>query len=289
MREIILDTETTGLNHLNGDRLIEIGCIELVNRIPSGREFHRFVNPQRDVPAEAESVHGISTAFLRDKPLFADVAGEFLEFIAQDAIVIHNAAFDIGFLNFELGRLSLGAITMDRVTCTLQLAQAAASGRPEQSRCAVQALRHRQYQAHQARRARRLAAAGRGLHRAAGRSPGGLHRLRRRHQYADGRRAGAAAARHRCAASGAASRRGCRRSWKPRMPPSSKRWARRPSGAASSPPPTTLKLLPHRLAANLASSRQLVAGIHVGARVDCCRYAGSRGRAGMTTLAGFAG
>ena len=75
------------------------------------------------MPAEAEAIHGLSTAFLRDKPLFADVAGEFLEFIAQDAIVIHNAAFDIGFLNFELGRLSLGPITMDRVTCTLQLAQ----------------------------------------------------------------------------------------------------------------------------------------------------------------------
>ncbi len=123
MREIILDTETTGLNPNGGDRLIEIGCIELVNRIPSGREFHRFINPQRDVPAEAEAIHGLSTAFLRDKPLFADVAGEFLEFIAQDAIVIHNAAFDVGFLNFELGRLSLGPITMDRVTCTLQLAK----------------------------------------------------------------------------------------------------------------------------------------------------------------------
>ena len=103
MREIILDTETTGLNPNGGDRLIEIGCIELINRIPSGREFHRFVNPQRDVPAEAEAVHGLSTAFLKDKPLFADVAGEFLEFIAGDAIVIHNAAFDVGFLNFELG------------------------------------------------------------------------------------------------------------------------------------------------------------------------------------------
>jgi DNA polymerase-3 subunit epsilon len=123
MREIILDTETTGLNPQGGDRLIEIGCIELVNRIPSGREFHRFINPERDVPAEAEAVHGLSTSFLKDKPLFAAVAGEFLEFVAQDALVIHNAAFDIGFLNFELGRLSLGAITMDRVTCTLQLAR----------------------------------------------------------------------------------------------------------------------------------------------------------------------
>ena len=84
MREIILDTETTGLNPQGGDRLIEIGCIELINRIPSGREFHRFINPERDVPPEAEAVHGLSTAFLKDKPLFADVAGEFLEFIAGD-------------------------------------------------------------------------------------------------------------------------------------------------------------------------------------------------------------
>ena len=123
MREIILDTETTGLNPQGGDRLIEIGCIELINRIPSGREFHRFINPERDVPPEAEAVHGLSTAFLKDKPIFADVAGDFLEFLAGDSIVIHNAAFDVGFLNFELGRLSLGAITMDRVTCTLQLAR----------------------------------------------------------------------------------------------------------------------------------------------------------------------
>ena len=123
MREIILDTETTGLNPQGGDRLIEIGCIELINRIPSGREFHSFVNPERDVPREAEAVHGLSTDFLKDKPLFTEVAPRFLEFIAHDGLVIHNAAFDIGFLNFELGRLSLGPITMDRVTCTLQLAK----------------------------------------------------------------------------------------------------------------------------------------------------------------------
>jgi DNA polymerase-3 subunit epsilon len=123
MREIILDTETTGLNPQGGDRLIEVGCVELVNRIPSGREFHRFINPERDVPAEAVAVHGLSGDFLKDKPLFADVAAEFLAFIGEDALVIHNAAFDIGFLNFELGRLSLGNITMDRVTCTLQLAR----------------------------------------------------------------------------------------------------------------------------------------------------------------------
>lgn len=123
MREIILDTETTGLDPQKGDRLIEIGCIELINRIPSGREYHCFINPERDVPAEAERVHGISTDFLKDKPKFAEVAHGFLEFIAEDGLVIHNAAFDIGFLNFELSRLSLGSIAMDRVTCTLQLAK----------------------------------------------------------------------------------------------------------------------------------------------------------------------
>ncbi len=123
MREIVLDTETTGLDPKGGDRLIEIGCVELLNRIPTGREFHRYVNPERDVPAEAVAVHGLSADFLKDKPRFAEVAHEFLAFIAEDALVIHNAGFDIGFLNAELGRLSGPEITMDRVTCTLQLAR----------------------------------------------------------------------------------------------------------------------------------------------------------------------
>jgi DNA polymerase-3 subunit epsilon len=123
LREIVLDTETTGLDPRKGDRLIEIGCIELANRIPTGREFHRFINPERDVPAEAEAVHGLSTAFLLDKPLFAAVAEEFLDFIAGDALVIHNAAFDVGFLNMELERLKHPAIHMSRVVDTLQLAR----------------------------------------------------------------------------------------------------------------------------------------------------------------------
>ncbi len=123
MREIILDTETTGLDPKSGDRLVEVGCVELLNRIPTGREFHRYINPERDVPAEAVAVHGLSGTFLEDKPLFAHVAGEFLEFIGEDSLIIHNASFDIGFLNAELGRISLPAITMDRVTCTLQLAR----------------------------------------------------------------------------------------------------------------------------------------------------------------------
>ena len=123
LREIVLDTETTGLDPRKGDRLIEIGCIEIVNRIPTGREFHKFINPERSVPAEAEAVHGLSTQFLLDKPLFAEVAGDFLDFIAGDTLVIHNATFDVGFLNAELERLKLGPIAMSRVVDTLQLAR----------------------------------------------------------------------------------------------------------------------------------------------------------------------
>lgn len=123
LREIVLDTETTGLDARKTDRLIEIGCIELVNRIPTGREFHRFINPERNVPAEAEAVHGISTQFLLDKPLFAQVAPDFIDFIAGDTLVIHNAAFDVGFLNAELERIAGPVITMSRVVDTLQLAR----------------------------------------------------------------------------------------------------------------------------------------------------------------------
>jgi DNA polymerase-3 subunit epsilon len=123
IREIVLDTETTGLDPNKGDRLIEIGCVELYNRIPTGREFHRFVNPERDVPAEAQAVHGLSTEFLKDKPRFHGIVEEFLEFIAGDVLVIHNAAFDIGFLNAELARLGKPAIAMSRVVDTLALAR----------------------------------------------------------------------------------------------------------------------------------------------------------------------
>lgn len=123
MREIILDTETTGLDPKNGDRLIEIGCIELINRMPTGREYHQLINPEREVSAEAEAVHGISTAALKAKPLFADVAEAFLDFIGDDVLVIHNAGFDVAFLNAELTRVSRAAITMDRVIDTLMLAR----------------------------------------------------------------------------------------------------------------------------------------------------------------------
>ena len=124
MREIVLDTETTGLDPKRGDRLIEIGCIELINRNPTGVEFHAFINPQdRDVHPDAERVHGISSVFLKDKPLFSAVANDFMDFIGASMLVIHNATFDIGFINMELERIKGQIITMDRVTDTLALAR----------------------------------------------------------------------------------------------------------------------------------------------------------------------
>ncbi len=124
LREIVLDTETTGLDAARGDRLIEIGCVEIVNRVPTGVEFHRFINPEtRDVHADAERVHGIKTSFLKDKLLFKAVARDFLEFIGDAPLVIHNASFDIGFINMELDRLKMTTIEMSRVVDTLQLAR----------------------------------------------------------------------------------------------------------------------------------------------------------------------
>jgi DNA polymerase-3 subunit epsilon len=124
LREIVLDTETTGLDAKNGDRLIEIGCVEIVNRIPTGVEYHAFICPEdREVHPEAFQVHGISTEFLRDKPLFAAVADEILEFLKDSPLVIHNAQFDAGFINMELNRLGLPSIGRDRLVDTLEIAR----------------------------------------------------------------------------------------------------------------------------------------------------------------------
>ncbi len=123
MREIVLDTETTGLNPLTGDRLVEIGCVEIYNRIPTGQVYHVYLNPQRDMPIEAFNVHGLSTEFLSDKPLFADVVDDFLAFIADAPLVIHNAAFDIGFINAELAKVGRPPISFERVIDTLMLAR----------------------------------------------------------------------------------------------------------------------------------------------------------------------
>src|SRR6202163_810317 len=123
MREIVLDTETTGLDPLRGDRLVEIVCVEILNRMPTGQTFHRHLNPERDMPAEAFAVHGLSSEFLADKPLFAHVVVEFLEFIADAPLVIHNASFDIGFINAELDRIKRPAIARDRLVDTPLLAR----------------------------------------------------------------------------------------------------------------------------------------------------------------------
>jgi DNA polymerase III subunit epsilon len=123
VREIVLDTETTGLDPLQGDRLVEIGCIELVNRFPSGQTFHAYLNPERGMPAEAFAVHGLSEEFLKDKPLFATVADAFLGFLGEAPLVIHNAGFDIGFLNAELERAGRPSIGRERLIDTLLLAR----------------------------------------------------------------------------------------------------------------------------------------------------------------------
>src|SRR5437899_7438598 len=132
MREIVLDTETTGLDPLRGDRLVEIGCIEIFNRMPTGQTFHRHLNPERDIPAEALAVHGLSSEFLADKPLFAHVVDEFLEFVGDAPLVIHNASFDIGFLNAELERIKRPAIARERLVDT----------RSEEHTSELQSLRH---------------------------------------------------------------------------------------------------------------------------------------------------
>lgn len=123
MREIVLDTETTGLEAHGGDRVVEIGCVEMVNRILTGNVYHVYINPERDMPQEAFNVHGLSGEFLSDKKKFLEIADEFLDFIADDTLVIHNAAFDIGFLNAELDRAGRPVIARDRVVDTLALAR----------------------------------------------------------------------------------------------------------------------------------------------------------------------
>ena len=123
MREICLDTETTGLDPKDGHKIIEIACFELINKVKTGKVFHSFVNPRRDVPQEAFRIHGISTEFLKDKPTFDLVADKFLDFIGDDILVIHNASFDIKFLNFELNILRKKTLEMSRVVDSLMLAR----------------------------------------------------------------------------------------------------------------------------------------------------------------------
>jgi len=123
MREIVLDTETTGLDPLDGHRLVEIGCVELINRIPSGQTFHVYFNPERSMPAEAFAVHGLSDEFLKDKLFFAEAADDFLAFLGDAPLVIHNAAFDLGFINAELERAGRPLVARERLVDTLLIAR----------------------------------------------------------------------------------------------------------------------------------------------------------------------
>lgn len=123
MREIVFDTETTGLNPSTGDRLVEIGCVEIFNRVETGRHYHAYFNPERDMPGEAEAVHGLSAIFLSDKPLFAETVEDLLEFIGESPLVAHNAGFDFGFLNHELQRCGRPPVCMTRMRDTLAMAR----------------------------------------------------------------------------------------------------------------------------------------------------------------------
>jgi len=123
MREIVLDTETTGFDPSDGHRIVEIGCVELHNHVPTGKVWQTYVNPERDIPDGAFQVHGLSEAFLAQHPVFAEIVGDFLEFLGESKLVIHNAAFDLNFINAELGTLGFAAIPMVRTVDTVQLAR----------------------------------------------------------------------------------------------------------------------------------------------------------------------
>ena len=129
-REIVLDTETTGLDPASGHRVVEIGCVEVIGGMRTGAFFHSYLNPERDVPDEAYRVHGISTDFLKDKPIFAEKVDEFFEFIASDTLVIHNAGFDMRFINAELDRLGFPALPMSRAIDTVLIARKKFPGSP---------------------------------------------------------------------------------------------------------------------------------------------------------------
>jgi DNA polymerase-3 subunit epsilon len=130
MREIVLDTETTGIEPAEGHRIVEIGAVELFNSLPTGRSYHQYINPQRSMPKEAFDVHGLGDDFLRDKPVFAAIGADFLRFIGDARLVIHNASFDIKFLNHELAQVGLPTLSWDRVTDTLAMARKKFPGSP---------------------------------------------------------------------------------------------------------------------------------------------------------------
>ena len=123
VRELVLDTETTGLDYENGHRIVEIGIVELENHLPTGNNFHYYLNPERDSDVRAQEVHGLSREFLKDKPKFSDIAVEFLDYVSDSKIIIHNASFDIGFINAELTRCDMKELSQDIIIDTLVLAK----------------------------------------------------------------------------------------------------------------------------------------------------------------------
>ena len=130
MREVILDTETTGLDPGAGHRVVEIACLELINHLPTGRSFQQYLNPERDMPVDSFAIHGLSADFLAGKPLFADVVDRFFEFIGDSQLIIHNAEFDLKFLNAELGKIGRDALPPERATDTVLLARQKFPGSP---------------------------------------------------------------------------------------------------------------------------------------------------------------
>ncbi|HYD71094.1 DNA polymerase III subunit epsilon [Azospirillum sp.] len=130
MREIVLDTETTGFKPEEGHRLVEIGCVEVINHVPTGQRYHVYINPQRPVPPDAIAVHGLTDEFLADKPVFTDVVADFVAFIADSPLVIHNAAFDMAFLNWELWQAGYERMPMERAIDTLAMARQRFPGAP---------------------------------------------------------------------------------------------------------------------------------------------------------------
>ena len=130
MREVVLDTETTGLDPLKGDKLVEIGCLELENHVGTGAFFHTYINPKRNMPAQAERIHGLSEEFLKDKPDFNEIVEDFTQFIGESDLIIHNAPFDLGFLNVELEKSSNDKIAPERVVDTLLIARKKFPGAP---------------------------------------------------------------------------------------------------------------------------------------------------------------
>lgn len=130
MREIVLDTETTGFEPAEGDRIVEIGAVELIGHVPTGRTYHQYINPQRSMPKEAFEVHGLGDEFLADKPVFKDIAQDFVDFVGDSKLIIHNASFDMKFLNAELGWVDKALLPMDQALDTLAIARRRFPGSP---------------------------------------------------------------------------------------------------------------------------------------------------------------